>query len=278
LIDNNSPHDDFKKIVDSYEGISIKYVKTDKTVPQDENFNNAFRYAETPFVTILHDDDMLHIQFVEMAQKIFMKYGESIGGFVVKNKVSEVEWEGIYRHVQLTEDIKQVDEAFFYFAQLSPFPGVVVNKDLALQIGGFKADLHPIADFDFWYRYSIQKPMLMVNQYLAYYRISPTQSTNHLIDAMINNIYEYRLKLIKNSRYNNFMTRLALEQSRIINIRFFKKTYPTIPLPEEIINRDSMERAQRLFKIPYLYNIIGKYKKFISFTKPNVQTKYKTKS
>src|SRR6056297_2582685 len=80
LIDNNSPHDDFKKIVDSYKNANIKYVKTEETVPQDENFNNCFRYAETPWVTVLHDDDALHCQYVEFSEKIFKKYGDKAGG------------------------------------------------------------------------------------------------------------------------------------------------------------------------------------------------------
>jgi glycosyltransferase involved in cell wall biosynthesis len=52
LIDNNSPHDDFRTIIESYNNPLMKYVKTSETVPQDENFNNCFRYAETPWVTI----------------------------------------------------------------------------------------------------------------------------------------------------------------------------------------------------------------------------------
>jgi glycosyltransferase involved in cell wall biosynthesis len=39
LVDNNSPHDDFKVIVESYNNPLIRYVKTDHTVHQDENFN-----------------------------------------------------------------------------------------------------------------------------------------------------------------------------------------------------------------------------------------------
>ena len=67
LIDNHSPHDEFKKILDSYDYPYKKYYRTEETVPQDANFNNCFTQAETPWVTILHDDDMLHCQFVEMA-------------------------------------------------------------------------------------------------------------------------------------------------------------------------------------------------------------------
>ncbi len=269
LVDNNSPHDEFKKIIDGYNNPLIKYVKTDHTVPQDENFNNCFRYAETPWLTILHDDDLLHFQFVELAEKILDKYGDKIGGFAVKNFVSEKEWEDTYKKVTFTDDIKLVKAPFFYFAQLSPFPGVVLHRETALKIGGFEADLHPIADFDFWYRYSVTKPMLYVDQYLAYYRISPLQSTNHLIDAMINNVYEYRMREIRKSRYNNFFTRLALEQSRINNIKFFKETYPNIEMPEKLVNETGLRKAEKLLKIKLLSKYTGYYKRKISFDSVN---------
>jgi glycosyltransferase involved in cell wall biosynthesis len=267
LIDNNSPHDDFKTILDSYNNPLMKYVKTTFTCPQDENFNNCFRYAETPWVTILHDDDMLQCQFVEMAADVFKKYGDRVGGITAKSHVAEEEWQGIYEKTTISEDIKIVKEPFFYFAQLTPFPGVVLDKDLALKIGGFKSDLHPIADFDFWYRYCMSTNMLYINQEMSYYRISPLQSTNHLIDAMINNVYQYRLNLIRAGKHNNLLTKLALEQSRINNIRFFKITYPNIPLPEDILNKKSLEKAEKWLKNDLVRRIVMRYRRKLSFGK-----------
>lgn len=266
LIDNNSPHDEFKKIVDSYNNPLIKYVKTDSTVPQDENFNNCFRYAETPWLTILHDDDYLHFQFVELVQHVFNKFGENIGGFTTGCYVSENEWADVNKKVTFTSDIKKVRDSYFFFSQLSPFPGVVLKRDNALKIGGFIYDLHPIADFDFWYRYTKEFGMLFVNQPFSYYRISPLQSTNRLIDAMINNIYEYRLRLIKNSKYNNIITKLTLETSRINNIKFFEKTYPNIPMPEKIKNKGFLNFAKKLIKINLIYRAILYYQRKLSFS------------
>jgi glycosyltransferase involved in cell wall biosynthesis len=268
LIDNYSPHDDFRTIIESYNNPLMKYVRTSATVPQDENFNNCFRYAETPWVTILHDDDMLHCQFVEMTRNIFEKYGDRVGGITALCHVSEEEWEGIHEKVELTDDIKRIKEPFFYFAQLTPFPGVVLDKDLALKIGGFKAELHPIADFDFWYRYCQAANMLYVNQKMSYYRISPLQSTNWLIDAMINNVYEYRLRLIRAGKFNNYLTKFALEQSRINNIEFFKKTYPKLPIPEDFMNRESLLKAEKRLKNEWLSRLVLQYRRRISFGKP----------
>ncbi|HYW95631.1 MAG TPA: glycosyltransferase family 2 protein [Bacteroidales bacterium] len=268
LIDNNSPHHDFKDILDSYNYPHAKYVRTDETVPQDENFNNCFRHAETPWVTILHDDDMLHCQFAEFTGKILDEYGERAGGIVFKNYVSDKVWQDLDKKVRLTDDIRLVKEAFFYFSQLTPFPGVVLRNETALKLGGFKSELHPIADFDFWYRYSTTERMLMVNQMMAYYRISPAQSTNHLIDAMINNIYSYRLGLIEEGRHNNFMSKLALEASRINNIHFFENTYPDIRLPEKITNEDKMQQAEKILKNNLVRKVVRRYKETISFGKP----------
>jgi glycosyltransferase involved in cell wall biosynthesis len=267
LIDNNSPHDDFRTIIESYKNPLMRYVKTSETVPQDENFNNCFRFAETPWVTILHDDDMLHCQFVEMTQKILKKYDGKVGGIATGSHVSEEEWEGIHQKVALTGDVKRVKEPFFYFAQLTPFPGIVLDKDLSLKIGGFIAERHPIADFDFWYRYSTSTSMLFVNQKMSYYRISPQQSTNHLIDAMINNVYQYRMDLIKAGKYNNFLSKLALEQSRINNIGFFKQTYPNVTIPEDFLNKESLLRAEKRLKNPLLFKLVQRYRKWISFGK-----------
>lgn len=265
LVDNNSPHDDFKTIIESYNNPLIKYVKTTETVPQDENFNNCIRHCETPWLTILHDDDILHCQYAEMVQKVLTTVGHDIAGFAVACSVGPVVWEGLMKTKSLTGDIKRVKESYFYFNQLSPFVGVTINRDRALKVNGFNAELHPIADFDFWYRLSTSAPMLYVNELLAYYRISPTQSTNHLIDAMINNVYKYRMRLIEQGRYNNFLTKLALETTRVYNIEFFKKSYQNVVIPESFINHDKYDRTRKLIRNKLINKIVWRYIRFLSF-------------
>lgn len=263
LIDNNSPHDDFKKIVDSYKNASIKYVKTEETVPQDENFNNCFRYAETPWVTVLHDDDALHCQYVEFSEKIFKKYGDKAGGIAYTSFVAEKEWEELCKKKELTDKIRGMNPEFFYFHHF-PFPGLLVNKDIATKIGGFKNGLFPIADFDFWYRYSKEMPMVHVNQDMSYYRISPSQSTTNVIDGMINDIYKYRLNEIEKSKHNNFLCKLGLEYTRLRNIEYFEETYDSVELPP-MVNEKSMKRAKKLLKNRVVNKMVRSYIDRLSF-------------
>ena len=266
LIDNHSPHNEFKEIIESYRNVDIEYVKTEETVPQDENFNNCFRFAKTPWVTVLHDDDMLHFQYVEFCRDIFNRFGEKVGGIIYKNHVGEEEWDEVDKRKKLTDDIRKLNPSYFHFHNI-PFPGVLLKKDQALKIGGFNNDLHPIADFDFWYRYSLIENVYYVNQEMAYFRISPTQSTNRLIDSMINNIYEYRLREIRKSKHNNLLAKLGLEYSRMNNIQYFKDTYYEVEMPKRFINEDKMTKASRILKNRVIRKTVEKYMNYLSFSK-----------
>ncbi len=266
LIDNNSPHYDFKTILESYNNPLMAYHRNPETVPQDENFNNCFRYAETPWVTILHDDDMLHCQYVETAQRILSRFGDTIGGFAAGSQVGEEEWKDIYTLKKDTaKQLKLINLPYYFFNQLSPFPGVMVKKDVALELGGFTNKLFPIADFDFWYRYNCREKMLMVDDILSYYRISSTQSTVQAFTDMINKIYEYRKGLISDSKYNNFLTRLGLQYARSINIDYFKRTYTAFNPENNILEPEKLERMQRLLKLPLLRKVVWRYMQWISY-------------
>lgn len=264
LIDNCSPHDEFKKIVDSYNNPLITYVRNEVTVPLEENFNKCFHLCQTPWLTILHDDDMLHIQYVETAQKILNKFPD-IGGFAVKARVAENEWDGLFKKTTITNDFKVLKEAFFFFQHLTPFVGVMLNRDKALKIGGFVKDHYPIADFDFWFKYSAVNKMVLVNQELSFYRVSPQQLTNNLIDELVQKLYEYRLNLIRASKHKNILTYLALEDTLANNIKYYKGIYNNIPNLSALQNSRRARVAGVMLKYKLVKKLVNYYRRKISF-------------
>jgi hypothetical protein len=191
-----------------------------------------------------------------------------MGGFAVNCMVSADEWTGITEKVPFTDDIKQVTEPFFYFSNLSAFPGVTINRDIALKLGGFNVNLHPIADNDLWFRLAMHSPVYLVNQQLAYYRVSPAQSTNRLMDAMINEVYKYRLRLIKNGKLNNLLTRLALEESRLNNITYFYRMYNDVQMPPKLYSKGWMRFTKLILTFPGVRGFIYRYRNRISFARP----------
>ncbi len=269
VIDNNSPHDEFKAIIDGYNSPLIEYIKTSETVFQDENFNNCIRNVKTPWMTILHDDDYLHCQFVEMTRNILSKHKDTIGGFAVKNHVGSEEWAGVSEKIKLTDKYVEVKPTYFYFKQLSPFPGVVFRTELGLALNGFNISLHPIADLDFWRRLTENSKMLYVDQELAFYRISANQSTNTLVNDMINNVYKYRLNLIHDRKVkDNFVTRLGVEYVRIKGIEFFANQYKNVNITTEYPNKSSMRFTKQLMKLPLFSRFINRYIRKLSFGPP----------
>ncbi len=272
VIDNNSPHYDFKNIIEEYHNPNITYVRTDHTVPQDENFNNCFRYAKTPYVTILHDDDLLHFQFVEFCAKIIEKYGERVKGVCFTSYVSDQVWKDINTPRELGDDIKIIKPEYHFFNTLV-FPGILVDREIALQIGGFRSEMHPIADVDFWYKFNTITPYYYVDKEMSYYRISPSQSTNQLIERMINNVYKYRIDIMKERRSNSFLNRLALEFSRAVNIDYFKRTYPSLNIDEMVHINRRVGMIIRKVNYGIMLKLIYKYINMKSFAKRIRSTK-----
>lgn len=266
LIDNNSPHDEFKTILDSYQSPLFAYHRNPETVPQDENFNNCFRFAETPWVTILHDDDMLHCQFVESARLLIERYGNDLGGFAARSHVGEEEWKDIYAlKPALAERVRKIREGYFYFSHLTPFPGVVLKRETALRLGGFTNKLFPIADFDFWYRYSREEQLFMTEDELSYYRISASQSTVQAFYDMINKIYAYRKEIIRTGRHNHFLTWLGLEYSRMMNIEYFSQTYAAFRPEGNITETRNLKLAKAILSLPLAKKIVWKYMESLSY-------------
>jgi glycosyltransferase involved in cell wall biosynthesis len=264
LIDNCSPHDEFKKIADSYNNPLITYVRNEVTIPLEENFNKCFQLCQTPWVTILHDDDMLHIQYVETARKILEKYPDA-GGFAVKARVAENEWDGLFKVTTITDDIKLLKESFFFFSHLTPFVGVMLKRDKALELGGFVKDHYPIADFDFWFKYSSNNKMMLVNQELSFYRVSKQQLTNNVIDELVQKLYEYRLNLIRTSKHKNILTYLALEDTLANNIKYYESIYDNIPNMSALQNSRRAKVAGVMLKYKLVKKLVNYYRRKISF-------------
>jgi glycosyltransferase involved in cell wall biosynthesis len=64
VVDNASPHDKIRKIVDSYATDRIKFIQNDRNVGVFANWNKCAHLAKTEFMAILGSDDILAPKFV----------------------------------------------------------------------------------------------------------------------------------------------------------------------------------------------------------------------
>lgn len=68
---DNSNNDETKEMLQFYP--NIHYIKTDKNISL-ANFKKMQELMQTPYVLTLHDDDLLHPDYLELALKVLNKY------------------------------------------------------------------------------------------------------------------------------------------------------------------------------------------------------------
>jgi hypothetical protein len=80
---------------------------------------------------------------------------------------------------------------------MTPFPGVVFSRDLALKLGGFDRRESGIADYAFWYALARAGHIETIPVTAAFYRISDEQWTREAWPAMLRRAHLLRLRIAR---------------------------------------------------------------------------------
>ena len=74
LICDNASEDETPEVVESFADPRIRYVRSDRNVGMIENFNRVIQLAETDFLLILPDDDVLYPEHLHSAVAVLEQY------------------------------------------------------------------------------------------------------------------------------------------------------------------------------------------------------------
>jgi hypothetical protein len=86
---------------------------------------------------------------------------------------------------------------YFLKSSMSPFPGVLIRRDVAASLGGFDESWGPIADYEFWYRLSCAGRIEVVGAIGAFYRVAPGQWTERIWKRMLRLTHLLRLRIAR---------------------------------------------------------------------------------
>ena len=178
-----------------YGNHSFSYYKNIENLGMFGNWNQCLKLAKGKYVTILHDDDLLLPAFAAQINALLHEgnTAPAIIGFKVgildlreNRPVSVVKKLGIlkrllkrvvYGKADLAVDSGAVD--LFFSNLFCGTLGVVMNREMALSIGGFNAEWYPIADYEFWCRWATHFGNIQViQQEVGLYRMQQNQSLN----------------------------------------------------------------------------------------------------
>jgi GT2 family glycosyltransferase len=86
---------------------------------------------------------------------------------------------------------------FFLKSSMTPFPGVLMRREVAMRLGGFDERWGPIADYEFWYRLACAGRIEVVRAVGAFYRVGPSQWTEQVWARMLRLSHLLRLRIAR---------------------------------------------------------------------------------
>lgn len=174
VVDNNSDRG-VRDIIKDFNDPRIRYHRHQQTLPMAENWNSCFKLASGEWVSILHDDDRLKIDYLENIDRVLArhsdvghvfcrvryidKYGKPLG--IVRPKSDNLF--GLFNNESY---LKEISKHYFYSC-----PGVATKKDIAQKAQGFWSDLSLHMDYEFYVRVGLETKVFGIKDILAEYRI-----------------------------------------------------------------------------------------------------------
>lgn len=236
LIVDNDPSDDARVLqeMSRFADQQFVYYKNNENVGMFGNWNRGISLARGKYVTILHDDDLLLPAFAaELNARLLEQDAEplSILAFQAaildqrENRPSDTPADRVVGEQPLsapqvkgTGKIRHIGPNDLFFG--NPFCGtlgVVMRRDLALSIGGFDSSWFPIADYEFWCRWTaLIGKMPVVSERVGLYRMRQNESmVPQTRGAFVTKSRELRARMIANRLVPGFYSLLLSASARV---------------------------------------------------------------
>jgi len=137
-------------------GNRIEYFRNPRNRDLFDNWNACMEYCRTPWLSILHDDDLLHPNFVETMLALAKDAPDRALYFGRSANLTEdgeihpappASWRGNWHGLDV---IQLADECFVWF------PGQLIRAGAVREVGGFRPVSYFTGDWDMWLRLTLR--------------------------------------------------------------------------------------------------------------------------
>lgn len=145
-----------------------------------QNWNRCIALAVAPWVTLLHEDDLLYPWcLAHLAERLHP------GLAAVSVRCVQGATPPALAEPTSARPSRRYAPLWFLKSSMTPFPGVVFGREIALKIGGFDARDGGIADYAFWYALAGQGNIETLREPAAFYRVADGQWTEAAWPGML---------------------------------------------------------------------------------------------
>ena len=181
-----------RAVVASFPSDTFIYSPNSKTLGPVGNWNRCLRSAHGEWVMVLHEDDTLYPWYLEC---VLPHLGVEIAAVCTMTSRGPVVPEA--RRPRVTPAAIDYPPKYFLKSSMTPFPGVLVRRSMALRMGGFDERWGPLADYEFWYRLACAGRIKVVRAVGAFYRVAPGQWTERTWERMLGLAHLLRLRIAR---------------------------------------------------------------------------------
>lgn len=202
------------------------------------NWNECLARARGEWVTVLHEDDLLYPWYLDCVRPrlrpgLAAVCVRTVQGAAPPELARPAGAAGAWAY----------PPRFFLKSSMTPFPGVLLRRELAQRLGGFDPRWGGLADYEFWYRLACAGPVEVVRAEAAFYRVAPGQWTEREWKRMITLTHLLRLRIAREQfagapRRGRWLARFFTHR----NAQAYARRFAERPA--------SLQRALRLGRIP----------------------------
>lgn len=185
VVDNNPErNDETEMMMKQYHNkTNIIYYKNNKNLGMTGNWNRMIQLANSEWIVMLHDDDLLSTDFLIELLPYLKNNVDLISckQIIFKSKIpcSCLNKKGKAYHFPIQH---------YWKGNTFSIAGIVMRKSSVIDLGGFNDAYYPTQDSCFWALMTYYKNTITIDKELSYYRIEDNASLkNEVLDKFIYN-------------------------------------------------------------------------------------------
>lgn len=229
VIDNDPTRGcDTEKLLAGYQDRKLLYFKNAENIGMFGNQNRCFELAQSKWVVLLHDDDLLLPTFLKDCLSVVQR-NEKIDGLQPKRYVWKDKGEGVHVPDCFKDSggLRRIYDISNYVSFQAGTPsGGMFKRDAVLKLGGYNLKFHPTSDFCFSVLFSQYYRLYVLNKTLSIYRILENESLKkETLERFIINDYYLKKQILKLYKVPGFAANLLLnycgrKQVEVLNENF----------------------------------------------------------
>jgi len=192
IVCDDGTMEETRNVVRKFPKETFKYSRNPEPLGAVRSWNRCLKAARGEWVMVLHEDDALYPWYLECVLP-HLKAGTA----AVCTKTTRGAAIPAAHRPLFAPTATDYPPAYFLKSSMTPFPGVLVRRDVALHLGGFDEKWGPVADYEFWYRLACAGPVKLVKATGAFYRVARGQWTERVWGRMLALSHLLRLRIAR---------------------------------------------------------------------------------